>query len=415
MKNGPYFLYFLGLLFTIMTAGVVFGWTALEPVLEDSGFTQEGWFATAYTIGASANYVSGPAFGLILDHYGPRACGSVGAALFAIGVGMCSQFKTSGALLMFGYGILGFSGPGIQLSMLHLSNMFPRHRGLLLSLSTAAFDASTLVFLFFQILNERMGYDAEQLFYIMFLIPILILILLLCFWPDRSYEPEGPEVDGDDSPVKVMSFRDQVQRKEYIFIVCFATYHVVHLNFLMGSMSDQIESKYNEKDADDYTQMFSAIVPFGFVLAVPTAWYFVDKRAGGAAITVVNALAAFYGILFLFVEQPAALGFGCIAVAMSRQLTFSVFYSFIVKRFGVTNLGKLIGFSNLIASLATFSYYFWRYLGHEYDYFIPNVILFVLGLPLFASKWIVGHSATTGHVKLHADSTVDLELDGPTA
>ena len=50
-----------------------------------------------------------------------------------------------------GFFLLGFGGPGIQISTFHLANLYPTASGSLIAASTALFDAGTAVFFAFSL------------------------------------------------------------------------------------------------------------------------------------------------------------------------------------------------------------------------------------------------------------------------
>lgn len=119
----------IGLLHTFLSAGIVFGWASLYPVLRHEGvFEYEKnrtlSFSTAFTCGAIGNYLSNLPMGALLDSKGPRTTGIVASILMFTALFLCSNAVESGTSLIIGYGLLGFAGPAIQLPTLHLSNLF---------------------------------------------------------------------------------------------------------------------------------------------------------------------------------------------------------------------------------------------------------------------------------------------------
>lgn len=158
-----------------------------------------------FTIAAVATNVSALPVGTILDAYGPRVCGITGSLCLAIGAVLLAFAKR----LPFdgyipGYLFLSLGGPFIFISSFHLSNTFPRHSALILSTLTGAFDASSALFLFLRLLNERtQGYISIQKFSLVYLfVPAFIVLVQLTLMPATSYKTIGELVQYAEAQVK---------------------------------------------------------------------------------------------------------------------------------------------------------------------------------------------------------------------
>ena len=151
----PVFYASIGVLHTLLTAGIVFGWASLLPVLRSEGLDlSPSAFCAIFTHGAIGNYLSSLPFGLVLDKLGPKQCGIMASLLFAIGCVLCSMCSTTHATcLNIGFALLGFAGPAIQLPTLHLARLFPgeaREGGsggaaLFMSAQAGAFDGVSVL------------------------------------------------------------------------------------------------------------------------------------------------------------------------------------------------------------------------------------------------------------------------------
>lgn len=116
----------IGVIHTLLTAGIVFGWASLLPVLRDEGLDlSPSDFCAIFTHGTIGNYLSSLPFGLILDKTGPKLCGILASLLFGVGCILCSFAIEFPLALNIGFALLGFSGPAIQLPALHLARLFP--------------------------------------------------------------------------------------------------------------------------------------------------------------------------------------------------------------------------------------------------------------------------------------------------
>eukprot|EP00980_Cylindrotheca_fusiformis_P007041 scaffold1477_cov94-Cylindrotheca_fusiformis.AAC.5 len=74
LRGRPVIWASVGILQTLLTAGIVFGWASLLPIFraEDGINHTPQEFASIFTCGAIGNYLSTLMFGVTLDRYGPR-------------------------------------------------------------------------------------------------------------------------------------------------------------------------------------------------------------------------------------------------------------------------------------------------------------------------------------------------------
>lgn len=147
-----------------------------------------------FTIAAVATNVCALPVGTILDVYGPRVSGIIGSIFLALGASLFAFAKHlpfDGYI--FGYLSLSLGGPFAFISSFHLSNTFPTRSGLILSMLTGAFDASSALFLVFRILHEKTaGSFSIQTFFTLYLaVPLFILIVEIFLMPSTSYKTAG--------------------------------------------------------------------------------------------------------------------------------------------------------------------------------------------------------------------------------
>jgi hypothetical protein len=88
------------------------------------------------------------------------------------------------------YFLLAVGGPFIFIPSFHLSNAFPTHSGLVLSMLTGAFDSSSAIFLLYRIVYEktsgRIGLQEWFLGYL--IVPAFIFVMQVLVMPARSYK-----------------------------------------------------------------------------------------------------------------------------------------------------------------------------------------------------------------------------------
>ncbi|KAI2615706.1 MFS general substrate transporter [Hypoxylon sp. NC1633] len=197
----------------LFAAGIVFGYAALKPVLKKEGAYQdtcdgentcvEIHLNLMFTVAAVATNVAALPIGAILDHYGPRVCGIIGAVFLSIGA-LLMSFARDLPFDAFlpGYLFLALGGPFTFISSFQLSNAFPRHSGLILALLTGAFDASSALFLVYRIIYGNTGgsFGHHKFFLVYLVVPVVILIFQLTILPKQSYKTVGEIIEEIEAP-----------------------------------------------------------------------------------------------------------------------------------------------------------------------------------------------------------------------
>jgi MFS family permease len=156
-----------------------------------------------FTIAAVVTNVSALPVGTILDAYGPRVSGIIGSICLALGAvlfGTASKLPFDGYIP--GYLFLALGGPFVFIPSFHLSNTFPKRSGLILSMLTGAFDASSALFLLFRLLNEHTSFVSINNFFAVYLIvPVFIIAAQIFIMPAKSYKTAGELVQQAEAQV----------------------------------------------------------------------------------------------------------------------------------------------------------------------------------------------------------------------
>jgi len=128
-----------------LTSGIIFGWPSLETMFVKEGIyrshckstdkdpcdAQKNYFELIYTVGIFSNNVAPLVTGVFLDRFGPKWTNLASVSLFFLG---CGLFSISGTQVKtVAFALLGFSGPGVYCSIMHLCNLFPGHQSSVLS------------------------------------------------------------------------------------------------------------------------------------------------------------------------------------------------------------------------------------------------------------------------------------------
>ena len=134
----------------IGTAGVIFGFASLKPVLQAAGvykdLCQEGEescpeqnvrLSLMFTVASSATNIAALIIGFVLDHFGPKVSMISGSLLFGLACGsmlISSEYHVD--LYIIGYTLFALGGPFIFLSTLHLSCAIPALSNLIMAALT---------------------------------------------------------------------------------------------------------------------------------------------------------------------------------------------------------------------------------------------------------------------------------------
>ncbi len=207
--------------YCLFGAGIVFGYAAIKPVLVEQGvyrdrctkqelkdgvwvcYEQELRLNLMFTVAAVSTNVCALPVGTILDRYGPKISGCVGAVLLAIGaLAMAFAADLPFDAYIPGYLFLALGGPFIFISSVQLSNTFPKHSGLILALLTGAFDTSSAVFLLYRLIYQGTdGTFMPKKFFLLYLIvPVFVLVAQLFIMPMNSYKTVGELVRQAEDP-----------------------------------------------------------------------------------------------------------------------------------------------------------------------------------------------------------------------
>ncbi|CAI6334695.1 unnamed protein product [Periconia digitata] len=202
----------LAIVYCLLAAGPVFGYAAIKPVLLDEGvyrdqctqeeldndvticYAQEIRLNLMFTVAAVSTNVVALPVGTILDYYGPKVCGLLGATFITIGsiiFAFAAELPFDGYIP--GYLFLALGGPFIFISSFQLSNTFPQYSGLILALLTGAFDTSSAVFLAYRLIYQSTDgeFTPKKFFLIFLIVPVYIFVVQIFFMPGTSYKTVG--------------------------------------------------------------------------------------------------------------------------------------------------------------------------------------------------------------------------------
>ena len=413
LKSQPLLWSCVGVIHTLLGAGVVFGWASLLPVLRQEGVDLSPVLAAqVFTHGAIGNYLCTLPFGVLLDRVGPKTCGVMASLLFGLGLLLCSLAKVNTTFLNVGFALIGFAGPALQLPTLHLARLYhgtAREGGsggaaVFMSAQAAAFDGGTMVFALFSLFANCYGMSSVFFFRIYVTIPLFTLITAVMVWPNEILpDPHLNQSDGyvgagspylspsgklrkrgsslRDAPLSVV-----LTKPPFYCLAAWVAVHILKLNFVVATINDQLEyTMQDDKDLQNLLiNIFGAMLPFGFVV-LPLVAYLLAKSTL-TCFQLANTVGVLYGAVLVFFPDQAWYQVLLVftSVATSRQVVYSAVFHQTGELFGFKNYGVLLGLINVVVSsfsLVQGPMVEWSEGRHSY--FGANLLLLVATIPLF--------------------------------
>ncbi|KAI8634034.1 amino acid transporter [Xylariaceae sp. FL1651] len=208
-----------GAILCCLASGIVFGFASLKPILIDEGVYGElcdtkrsdddGWDAVPcpeqdmrlnlFFVAASitAN-ISALFAGYSLDHYGRRTCYVAAAIFIAAGcvlLGYAFAIPEFDGYVM-GNVMLSLGGTFLFVPSFQLANAFPKYSGLIVSVITGSFDASSAVLLLYHLVWEATdgAFEPHQFFFAYLIVPVTLMIGEFALMPCDAYQTT-PELE----------------------------------------------------------------------------------------------------------------------------------------------------------------------------------------------------------------------------
>ena len=224
-------LYKLGmLLFAILQngllQGLIYGWASIDQTLLVASYHEGGTQLTKhetsllFTISSCLAMISPLLLGFVLDYYGPKKCSLLSCCIVAVGCYVVSITGYSGnseddgsnsegegsptdshshfLLFIVGFGCIGFGGPGIMSSIVHISNLFINYENFIMSILSGSTALSFSIFTLFDFLYETYHISYHVLFGYYVYVATTLGILSYFLYPNEPYEKYDPELDNID-------------------------------------------------------------------------------------------------------------------------------------------------------------------------------------------------------------------------
>lgn len=367
-------------------AGLVFGFSAIYPVLLEHGVfrdvciegqaeceAQDLELATMFTIGTTAVNLWCLPGGFVLDKLGPKL--SAMSSCLQVFVG-CFCFALGGPgparwLYYAGFLLLGIGGPSIFVSTVSFSSLFPRFPGLVTAFCVGCFDASSFVFYMLAGIITS-GVPFEWVFEGYSVVPCFFAICALLLWPHEPVLPVEEEDDEKDSAgesfysLQHLSLKQQVMSSEFCLVAYAVSAHMLMLNFFIGTADAQLR-EYDPASEQALNKAFSLMLPAGGIVWIPLVGCVVDRcSVAGSWLVLWVASCGFMLTLFAYSVYPQMEATAYLAFtffSFSRPLLYTITANFTGHMFGFQTFGTTYGlifslagtFNSLVAVLKTFA------------------------------------------------------------
>lgn len=252
---------------------------------------------------------------------------------------------------------MALGGPFVFISSFQLSNTFPTNSGLILSLLTGAFDASSIIFLIYRLVYNASNYTfwPKKAFLAYLVVPVFTFIVQILVMPKTSYKSVGELVkvaeedryhDSDDElpeeqrEAVVRERRESVaseisqllgpkggerhqQREErkknisgvwgamhgltakqqvaswwFVLITLFTVVQMTRINYFVATIRAQYAYLLEDYDkAVEINNFFDVALPFGGLIAIPFIGALLDRTSTPFILSVLVATATTIGIL----------------------------------------------------------------------------------------------------------------------
>jgi MFS family permease len=189
-----------------LLGGIIFGWASIDSTMLVASIDKGGAGVNpektshVFSWASSVAMLSSFFLGCVLDTCGPRVCSIVSCLSIAIGSALLAA-QTNFTQFSVGACFTAFGGPGICTSIIHIANLFPSFRNLIMSLLSGSIAISFSIFSVFDYLWHHFEFATFQNLFRFYAFFVAILALLAFFiYPDEPFEEMGDDYLGYDTP-----------------------------------------------------------------------------------------------------------------------------------------------------------------------------------------------------------------------
>ncbi|KAI5964241.1 uncharacterized protein KGF55_002183 [Candida pseudojiufengensis] len=343
-----------------------------------------------FTIAAVITNVSALLIGYILDNYGPKICGFIGALFLYFGSFIFIYSTSLNNLVWFdpyiiGYSCLALGGPFLFISSFSLSNAFPKYSGTILALLTGAFDSSSALFLIYQKFYFKFNesFNLSNFFKIYLIVPVFITIIQIILMPWESYQTSSNdllEIDENDlrNPVEATPLVIENNENHNESTPLISNHNPTPDNLDLrrrDSVGDALKQPYiNEREEDDSkyelhtSGIFGILHGYSSQYQIKTYWFLLICLFSTIQMLRINYFVATIGSQYQYIFNSYKLTKSLnsifdIALPLGGVLSIP-FIGLLLDNFSsIFVLNILVGISLLIGILGLISNYYLAILG----------------------------------------------------
>lgn len=337
--------------------------------------------------------------GHVCNRFGPRYTKVLSLALLIVGALLMGHARQGAQVdvLLPGMALIGFSGPGVQLSGIHLSNLFPDAKALVTCLIVGALQLSFFIFTLFGMLYEHAGVSMAAIFNGYACVLLLTLVGSWLLDPDSPFEVQEPRhrrstehellspmrlptvfndeetsllsstpelakarrqrsrskferYDSSDSDASVdhselprRSFRTQARSAPFVLMCFFFSVQSLWCNFFIGSVTAQLRWKQLPAAEVDTLLADLALLLPGSVVFIPIVGYLLET-CGYTLVTLLctGSALSFTALLALSSTRVPLLA-AFVLYTLFRTILFALLFAYVGQTFGFRHFGALTG------------------------------------------------------------------------
>ncbi|KAL3906362.1 MAG: hypothetical protein SGILL_009299 [Bacillariaceae sp.] len=196
-----------------LLGGLVYGWSSIDSGILIASFDSGGagvdpsLTSHIFSYSASMAMISAFFLGIVLDVFGPRIC-SIASCSFITAGCVLLAISQSTPMLAIGFCVLSFGGPGICSSIIHIANLFPSQKNLVISCLSGSIALSFSVLSVFDYLWHFHGVSFHALFGYYAILAGTLTLGSFLMYPDETYKEEDIQDDNDDEDDDQMSLSE---------------------------------------------------------------------------------------------------------------------------------------------------------------------------------------------------------------
>nr|CCA21094.1 conserved hypothetical protein [Albugo laibachii Nc14] len=209
--------------------------------------------------------------------------------------------------------------------------------------------------------------------------------VMICQSENQNRESCAGEKDRVlNSDLLDMTMKDQLCTFEFVYVLTLASLQILRTTLFIGTANKLLENYGDAKQGNLYTKAFGFVLPLGFVF-VPLIDCIVKREGLVYALTFTNTLGLLYNLLSFAPILPLQI-VTFLLFAAYRAFLYAIVSTFVIRTFGLSNLGSMMGIIFSIGSIASFLEYPALAISNSYlggDLTVVNGFSLLIAIPLY--------------------------------